>query len=248
MRWRRRTGGDARQGDRQVPAHRGRQVPRHPGQVQPRRHPQDRLAEGQEHPRPQPGHVRQRGVLRAAGQGHRRDARSAGRCGRSSAARTCSRTSRCSTRPRRGKASGKQLFDYYLGWLTDPSIKTHFQFIPDSSVAFAQRVGDEYRGGRPAARGAGRGEARWPRGGGRPLARRVDRHRLRHLGLPRQAGRQGTIGTRLHRRREQSHPRDERPGHAVAPVAAGRARRGSRSVGSRRPSPGCSRPPGPRAR
>ena len=40
-----------------------------------------------------------------------------------------------------GKATGKQLFDYYLGWLADPSIKTHFQFIPDSSVAYAKQWG-----------------------------------------------------------------------------------------------------------
>jgi pimeloyl-ACP methyl ester carboxylesterase len=40
-----------------------------------------------------------------------------------------------------GKATGKQLFDYYLGWLADSSIKTHFQFIPDSSVAYAKQWG-----------------------------------------------------------------------------------------------------------
>jgi len=40
-----------------------------------------------------------------------------------------------------GKATGRQLFDYYLGWLADSSIKTHFQFIPDSSVAYAKQWG-----------------------------------------------------------------------------------------------------------
>src|SRR3954471_23552663 len=29
-----------------------------------------------------------------------------------------------------GDATAKQAFDYYLGWLADDSIKTHFQLIP----------------------------------------------------------------------------------------------------------------------
>src|SRR5438105_6188424 len=33
-----------------------------------------------------------------------------------------------------GKATGQQLFDYYLGWLTNPSITHHFKLIPDSAV------------------------------------------------------------------------------------------------------------------
>src|SRR5262245_10332497 len=28
-----------------------------------------------------------------------------------------------------GTVTGQQLFDYYLGWLTNPSVTTHFQFI-----------------------------------------------------------------------------------------------------------------------
>src|SRR6266550_227273 len=35
-----------------------------------------------------------------------------------------------------GRATAKQLFDYYLGWLSDNSITTHFQFIPDAQVGF----------------------------------------------------------------------------------------------------------------
>jgi pimeloyl-ACP methyl ester carboxylesterase len=42
---------------------------------------------------------------------------------------------------KKGKATGKQLFDYYLGFVTDPSITKHFQFIPDSDVAFARDWG-----------------------------------------------------------------------------------------------------------
>jgi pimeloyl-ACP methyl ester carboxylesterase len=34
-----------------------------------------------------------------------------------------------------GKATAKQLFDYYLGYLADPSIKHHFQPIPASTFA-----------------------------------------------------------------------------------------------------------------
>src|SRR5207248_3200634 len=40
-----------------------------------------------------------------------------------------------------GKASGRKLFDYYLNFTTDSSIKDHFKFIPDSKVGFARRWG-----------------------------------------------------------------------------------------------------------
>jgi hypothetical protein len=42
---------------------------------------------------------------------------------------------------KRHKIDGKQLFDYYLGWVTDKSITTHFKLIPDSSVEFAKQWG-----------------------------------------------------------------------------------------------------------
>jgi pimeloyl-ACP methyl ester carboxylesterase len=42
---------------------------------------------------------------------------------------------------KKGKATPKQLFDYYLGFITDPSITKHFQFIPDADVAFAREWG-----------------------------------------------------------------------------------------------------------
>ena len=44
-------------------------------------------------------------------------------------------------RAKAGMASGQELFNYYLGWLTDPSIATHFQFITDGEVAFAREWG-----------------------------------------------------------------------------------------------------------
>jgi pimeloyl-ACP methyl ester carboxylesterase len=45
------------------------------------------------------------------------------------------------TKAKDGKASAKQLFDYYLGYLGDPSIKTHFHLIPDSAVGYARDWG-----------------------------------------------------------------------------------------------------------
>lgn len=40
-----------------------------------------------------------------------------------------------------GTVTGQQLFDYYLGWLTNQSIMPHFQFIPDDQVAYARDWG-----------------------------------------------------------------------------------------------------------
>jgi len=42
---------------------------------------------------------------------------------------------------KQGKVTNRQLFDYYLGWLTNPSIKRHFKFLPDSSVGYARGWG-----------------------------------------------------------------------------------------------------------
>jgi pimeloyl-ACP methyl ester carboxylesterase len=42
---------------------------------------------------------------------------------------------------KRGQATPRQLFDYYLGWLTDPSITNHFQPVPDADVPFARGWG-----------------------------------------------------------------------------------------------------------
>jgi pimeloyl-ACP methyl ester carboxylesterase len=40
-----------------------------------------------------------------------------------------------------GTATPQQVFDYYLGWLTNSSITHHFQLIPDSSVEYAKQWG-----------------------------------------------------------------------------------------------------------
>ncbi|HEY3143060.1 MAG TPA: hypothetical protein VGJ86_18110 [Acidimicrobiales bacterium] len=42
---------------------------------------------------------------------------------------------------KQGQVIPKQLFDYYLNWLTDPTITTHFQLIPDADVAYARGWG-----------------------------------------------------------------------------------------------------------
>jgi hypothetical protein len=44
-------------------------------------------------------------------------------------------------RAKQGKASPKELFDYYLGYLGNPSVTDHFALIPDADVAFARDWG-----------------------------------------------------------------------------------------------------------
>ena len=40
-----------------------------------------------------------------------------------------------------GQVTSQQLFDYYLGWLTNPAITNHFTFIADADVAYARDWG-----------------------------------------------------------------------------------------------------------
>ncbi len=42
---------------------------------------------------------------------------------------------------KQGKTTSTQLYDYYLGYLKDPSVANHFQMIPSSTVAFAKQWG-----------------------------------------------------------------------------------------------------------
>ncbi len=42
---------------------------------------------------------------------------------------------------KRGASNATQLFDYYLGYLKDPSIHSHIQAIPNATVAFAKQWG-----------------------------------------------------------------------------------------------------------
>jgi pimeloyl-ACP methyl ester carboxylesterase len=40
-----------------------------------------------------------------------------------------------------GTATPQEVFNYYLGWINDKSITTHFQSIPDAQVAYAKQWG-----------------------------------------------------------------------------------------------------------
>src|SRR3954469_17300085 len=44
-------------------------------------------------------------------------------------------------RAKAGQATAQQVFDYYLGWLDDPSISPHFQLIPAAHVGYARDSG-----------------------------------------------------------------------------------------------------------
>lgn len=44
-------------------------------------------------------------------------------------------------RAKDGTSSPQETFDYYLGWLTNPAVTTHFQLIPDANVAYAKQWG-----------------------------------------------------------------------------------------------------------
>jgi pimeloyl-ACP methyl ester carboxylesterase len=44
-------------------------------------------------------------------------------------------------RAKQGKANATQLFNYYFGYLNNPSITPHFEAIPDSTVSFAKQWG-----------------------------------------------------------------------------------------------------------
>ena len=135
---------------------------------------------------------------------------------------------------------GTQLFNYYLGFLTNPSIKHHFQFIPNRERRVRQAVGDAGRGGGPAPRDRGGAQARRQGRARRPLARRFGRDRVRDLELPRQAGRRPARRPGLHRRR-QPRPAitaaagDRRRWQSSTPQ---RPRRGSRSAASPAPFAG----------
>ena len=156
-------------------------------------------------PRPEPGHVGQRRLLRAAGARHRRQRSPAGRCGRSSAARTCSRTSRCSTAPRPARPRRSRLFDYYLGWLARPE---HHDPLPARSrtptVAYAQAVGDADRDRGPPPRRRARPQQRAPTSSSaatRSAAR--SRPPTRRGTSTARPGAEGLVRPRLHRRRQQ---------------------------------------------
>ena len=93
---------------------------------------------------------------------------------------------------KQGKVSPTDFFNYYLGYIGNSSVDEPLQPGPGLGGPVRAGVGDEHRDQRPARRRQGGGQARPEGGDGRPLARRLDRHRLRDLGLPRPARRPGT--------------------------------------------------------
>ena len=167
----------------------------------------------------------------------------AGRCGRSSGARTCSRTSPCSTgpsraRPRRSSSSTTTSAGSPTRAITNA--------LPARSrtraSAFARAVGHARRDRGPAPRRRGRGRA----GGkvvlgGHSLGGSIttayatwDFDGQRRRARPR--------GPRLHRRRQQPDPGHARRRRRQSLAEPRRpARRGSRSAGSPRRSPGFQR-------
>ena len=74
-----------------------------------------------------------------------------------------------------GTASGQELFDYYLGWLTNSAVTNHFQFIADSDVAYAKSWGMRVEIGRRARRDdiESAAECRRPNSQDRPLTTRI---------------------------------------------------------------------------
>ena len=191
--------------------------------------------------RAQPGHVGERRVLRAARQEHRRQGAAAGRCGRSSGARTCSRTSRCSTRPRRATATAQQVFDYYLGWIKDQLDHHPLPADPGQRGRLRAAVGHEHRDPGPAPRRAARrrrSAARSSSAATRSAARSPPP--TRPGTSPASRARAGLVRARVHRRRQQPDA-DHRGRRAAAPrPTSATARRGSPSAASRRRSRACS--------
>ena len=127
-------------GGLEVRAARGLPFARHAGEVQQGGRPEGGPEEREEHPRAEPGHVRERRLLRSARGGHR--AQGEGLAGLGGRAQGEPARGPLRPQPREDRPlTGQQLFDYYLGWLTDSSITNHFQFIPDAQVAYARRWG-----------------------------------------------------------------------------------------------------------
>ena len=102
-----------------------------------------------------------------------------------------------------GRSNPTQLFDYYLGYLKDPSHPAALPVGPRRHRGLRQAVGHERRRPGPAPGHRG-GQAAGRQGGARrPLAGRLGGDGVRHLGLPRprRCRRPGRAG--LHRRRQR---------------------------------------------
>ena len=120
-------------------------------------------------------------------------------------------------RAKAGKASRQELFNYYLGFINDPSVANALPVrSPDASVGYAQRVGDAHRDRGPAPRGQ-----RAKQRGGKVV---VGGHSLGGTittayatwDFKGKAGRARAVRARVHRRRQQARVAHRRGGHAGA--------------------------------
>ena len=115
-------------------------------------------------------------------------------------------------RAKRGTATPQQVFDYYLGWITDSSVTNHFQLIPDASVGvrasgWGMRVEiEDLRRVVKRAERAGRHVVV----GGHSLGGTITTAYATwdFGGKP---GARGLSGPRVHRRRQQPRRRSPRP-------------------------------------
>ena len=110
------------------------------------------------------------------------------------------------------KSPPKQFFDYYLGYLGEPNTEPHYKPITEEARGRRRRarMGHERGGRRPPRGDRSRQSARRQGRARRPLARRLGRDRLRHLGLRRQTGRRRPLGPRLRSTAAASPIRDQR--------------------------------------
>ncbi len=145
-------------------------------------------ARRQERSGPGTGDLGRERLLRAPGQVDPGQDSPAGRCGRWSGGRTCSRTNQSSTCSSRGKATSDPALRLLPRVPQGPDLSHAFPDDPQLECRVRHQLGDECgrpgpahgdRGGQEAGR---QGRPRWP------LARWRGGHRLCHVGLRREAG------------------------------------------------------------
>jgi hypothetical protein len=146
-------------------------------------------------------------------------------------------------RAKQGTATGRRLFDYYLGWSDRLERLAALPVRARRIGRLRTRMGDASGGRGPAAGRRGRSPRR-PAGacwaGTRSAARSRPRTRP---GTSAAVRAPVTWRSRLHRRREQPGARSAPRTRGLRSGACGPARRGSRSAASAPRSPGSSRPP-----
>jgi len=76
----------------------------------------------------------------------------AGRCGRSNAGKNFLENQKELTKYKEGGVSASDFFNYYLGYLANPSITDHYLPVPESRVEFAKEWGMKRRRRRSESR------------------------------------------------------------------------------------------------